>query len=161
VIIVNNPESYVNGNTVLKPEFDDYKQKFNNNKKQQHQKIREKNLKVKMTVVRNIVVAFLIGVTIIWRYGIVYNMQGNINSLDYNIKETIAENDSLNIKLATLSNLSTLEDVSTKKLNMVRMDSNQIIYSDLTKNNFKISKIVLSESKTESGFIDKIMKLLF
>ena len=114
-----------------------------------------------MTVVRNIVFAFLIGVTIIWRYGIVYNIQGNINSLDYNIKETIAENDSLNIKLATLSNLSALEDVSTKKLNMVRMDSNQIVYSDLTKNNFKINKIVLSGSKTENGFVDKIIKLLF
>ncbi|MDV3427299.1 MAG: cell division protein FtsL [Bacillota bacterium] len=161
MIIVNNPESYINGNTVLKPEFDDYKQKFNNNKKLQNQKIRERNLKAKMTVVRNIVIAFLLGVAIIWRYGIVYNMQANINSLDYNIKETIAENDSLNIKLATLSNLSTLEDVSTKKLNMVRMDSNQIVYSDLSKNNFKINKIVLSGSKSESGFIDKIMKLLF
>lgn len=161
MIIVNNPQSYVNGNTVLKPEFDDYKQKFNNSKKLQNQKKREKNLKVKMTVIRNIVIAFLIGITIVWRYGIIYNMQGNINSLDNSIKETIAENDSLNIKLATLSNLSTLEDVSTKKLNMVRMDSNQIVYSDLTKNNFKINKIVLSGSKTESGFIDKIMKLLF
>lgn len=161
MIIVNNPQSYVNGNTVLKPEFDDYKQKFNNSKKLQNQKIRERNLKIKMTVLINIVIAFLIGITIVWRYGIIYNMQGNINNLDNSIKETIAENDSMNIKLATLSNLSALEDVSTKKLNMVRMDSNQIVYSDLTKNNFKINKIVLSGSKTENGFIDKIMKLLF
>jgi len=158
---MNKEQSYISGNTVLKPEFEEYKDKFNNNKKLQNQKIREKRLEFKMTVVRNIVIAFAIGIIIIWRYGTVYNIQGNINSLDNNIKELIAENDSLNIKLVTLSNLSTLENVSVKKLGMIREDSNQIVYSDLTKNNFKISKIVLSESKTEAGYFDKIKKLLF
>jgi cell division protein FtsL len=161
VIIVNNQGSYINGNTALKPEFDDYKEKFNSKKKLENQKIREKRLKVKLSVVRNIVFAFLISVSIIGRYGIVYNMQGNINKVDKNIKEIIAENDDLNIKLATLSNLSTLENVSTGKLAMVREDSNQIVYSDLTKNNFKISKIILSSDKANDGIIDKIKNLLF
>lgn len=161
MIIVNNPGSYVNGNTALKPEFEDYKEKFNNNRKLQNQKIRDKRLKLKLAVVRNIIIAFLIGISIIGRYGIVYNMQGNINKLNNNIKEIIVENDDLNIKLATLSNLSTLEDVSTKKLAMVREDSNQIVYSDLTKNNFKINKIILSSDKAKDSIIVKIKNLLF
>lgn len=161
MILVNNPQSYVNGNTVLKPDFDNYKEKFKNNKKLQDQKKREERLKLKMAVVRNIAIAFFIGIAIICRYGAIYNMQGSINKLNSDIKEITAENDSLTVKLATLSNLSKLEEVSTEKLGMVCEDSNQIVYSDLTKNNFKINKIVLSEEKTGSSFADKIKKLLF
>lgn len=161
MIVVKNPNYYVNGNTVLKPDFDDFKEEHSRKKRIQDQKVRDKKLKFKLSLVRNIAISFIIGLLIIFRYGLIYNMQGNINTLNTNIKSVVAENDSLTIKLATKSNLKTLEDVTTSKLGMVKENSSQVIYSDLNKNNFSISNMIITGKNSKGTLIDKIMRLLF
>ncbi|MBM7869371.1 cell division protein FtsL [Clostridium pascui] len=154
-------ESYINGNTVLAPEPEisqNEGHKENNNKKgtKKDKKISSGKLKA----LRNIGVTFIIGVTLIGRYSMIYGMQRELNAIGLEINTINKENENLRVELVKFNNLQYIEDVATKKLNMVSPTKSNIMYCNLKNEMVKASQKQLDTQKDE-GFIKNFFSKLF
>ncbi len=111
-----------NGNTVLKPQYepqiekDKVKEKKSNTK---GTKNTTKAFKKKFKTLRNIIIAFIIGVTLVARYGILYSMQKDLSNINSHISEVEKENENLKVELVHYNNLSNIEKVAGQNLKMV------------------------------------------
>ena len=90
-MIVVNEESLISGNTVLKPKYspsrNTEKEEEARNRKVKH-KHRNKRLKNKIKIIRSIAFTFVLGLILVGRYSIIYNMQKELNSIKLNVNNT-------------------------------------------------------------------------
>lgn len=146
-MIITDKNEYINGSTVLAPnsypevkkgakEKITTKEKTTNDRKAL---IEEKNkrLKNKLKIIRNISLVFIVGVTIVGRYGKIYSMQRELNGLNKQISDINKDNESLKVELLKYNNLSLIEEIATTKLKMVKPTKADIIYVDMTKEAMK------------------------
>ena len=164
-VVMMSKENMVRGNTVLAPQYEpkepDRKQHEELKRAKEAQKAnREKRVKNKAKVIMNIGVAFIIGLTIIYRYVALYNIRQELTTVKGQVMAVDKENEDLKVVLAKSRNIEDIEKVATEKLNMVRADRNQAVYADLTKENFKNTSNKNNE-ETEVGFLQKIINKLF
>ncbi len=96
-----------------------------------------KAFKKKFKTLGNIIIAFIIGVTLVARYGILYSMQKDLSNINSHISEVEKENENLKVELVHYNNLSNIEKVAGQNLKMVPPDKDSAIYTDLSYNNFK------------------------
>lgn len=154
-------ESYISGNTVLAPEPEVSQ---NEGHKEKHSKKGiKKNKKIsneKLKTIRNIGIAFVIGVTLIGRYSMIYGMQRELNAMDVQINTINKDNENLRVELVKFNNLQYIEDVATKKLNMVSPTKSNIMYCNLKNEMVKAPEKQLETQKDE-GLMKKIFSKLF
>jgi len=158
-------ENMVRGNTVLAPQYEprepDRKQQEELRRAKEVQKAnREKRVKNKAKLIMNIGIGFIIGLTIIYRYGILYNIRQELTTVKGQVMAVSKENEDLKVVLAKSRSIDDIEKVATEKLHMVRADRNQVVYSDLTKENFKNTSNKNNE-ETEVGFLQRFINKLF
>ena len=134
-MIMMNKENYVNGNTVLAPIYEPVdaskKQKLNKIKK-----IKNKKTNIKVKFLSYMALAFIAGLILVFRYASMYSVEKNLSNIK---NETIIlnqENDDMKVQLVKVSNLDNVQNIATNKLHMVKVNQNQVIYADLTKENF-------------------------
>lgn len=154
-------ESYINGNTVLAPE-PEISQNGGHKEKNSKKGIK-KDKKVpsgKLKSLRNIGVTFIIGVTLIGRYSMIYGMQRELNAIGLEINTINKENENLRVELVKFNNLQYIEDVATKKLNMVSPTKSNIMYCNLKNEMVKASEKQLDVQKDE-GLIKNFFSKLF
>ena len=153
-----NEDIMIRGNTVLAPNQVPYV----NREKEKKQIIKKKNKKAKKQAVfiRNIFIAFIIGLTLIGRYSAIYNMQQQLNSIKSNINEMNKENDNLKVELVKYNNLHYIEDVATNKLHMITPNRNDAIYANISKNTI-ISSTATTNTDANKSFISKVVKKIF
>nr|WP_242977215.1 MULTISPECIES: cell division protein FtsL [Clostridium] len=156
------------GNTVLKPQYEPQIEKDKEKEKKEqykrNKKIQQKLLKKKFKTLRNIILAFILGVTLVARYGILYGMQKELSGVNSEISEVEKESENLKVELVHHSNLSNIEKVAGQNLKMVPPDKDSAIYTDLSYNNFK-----KEDSKNHIGekhnafleFFSNLKKVLF
>lgn len=154
-------ESYINGNTVLAPEpeisqNERHKEKYSKKRIKKDKKISSGKLKL----LRNIGFTFLIGVTLIGRYSMIYGMQRELNAIGVEINTINKENENLRVELVKFNNLQYIEDVATKKLNMISPTKSNIMYCNLKNEMVKAPEKQLDSQKDE-GVIKKIFSKLF
>ncbi|WP_097025804.1 hypothetical protein [Clostridium peptidivorans] len=153
--------SYINGNTVLAPEPEISQ---NERHKEKHSKKGiNKGKKIssgKLKALRNIGVTFIIGVTLIGRYSMIYGIQRDLNAIGLEINSINKENENLRVELVKFNNLQYIEDVATKKLNMVSPTKSNIMYCNLENEIVKAPEKQLDTQKDE-GLIKKIFSKLF
>jgi len=158
-------DNVIRGNTVLAPQYEP----TNPEKKQQedlrkaraiNKANREKRVKSKMKIMINIGVAFIIGLVLIYRYVVMYNIRQDLSNIKSQVAAVNKENDNLKVILVSASSINEVEKTATEKLHMVRANRNQVVYADLTKDNFKNTSNKNNED-TEVGFIQKIINKLF
>lgn len=164
-VVMMSKENLVRGNTVLAPQYEpsnpDRKQQEELRRVKAAEKAnREKRVKNKAKVLMNIGIAFVIGLSIIYRYVVLYNIRQNLTSIKGQIVAMDKENEDLKVVLAKSRRIDDIEKIATEKLHMVRADRNQAVYSDLTKENFKNTSNKNNEG-TEAGFLQKIINKLF
>ncbi|MHC1682526.1 MAG: hypothetical protein AB6733_06210 [Clostridiaceae bacterium] len=162
-MIIGNDELYVNGNTVLKPNRVQYEKQNNEQyeklKKQQKQLKRkeEKEAKIKkVKVISLILLAFVLGFTVVLRYSLIYSVQKEYVEARQGIAQLNKENESLQINLIKLEDN---QDVKAKiaSLKMVSPNKNTCVNVDLNKEVFNEKK----ENKTEEGVLSYIKQLIF
>lgn len=153
-----NEEIMIRGNTVLAPSRVPYVNR-ENEKKQKIKKINRKT-KSKALFIRNVFLAFIIGLTLIGRYSAIYNMQQQLNSVKSNINEMNKENDNLKVELVKYNNLHYIEDVATNKLHMISPNRNDAIYANISKETI-ISTSTGANSDSGTSFISKMVKKIF
>jgi cell division protein FtsL len=143
---VLNEKYVINGNTVLAPNYMPYRE---SEQKGQVRKNRsnKKNINKKIIVMRNIMIAFIVGITLVGRYCIIYNLQSELNTTKQNISALSKENENLKVELVKYNNIQYIEDVAVKKLGMVTPDRNDAIYADVSKETIITAKGESNEGK--------------
>ncbi|WMJ81362.1 hypothetical protein RBU49_03650 [Clostridium sp. MB40-C1] len=166
-MIVKNKKNPTSGSSALVPEYspsrhiDERKLKELEQSKKEHIKInREKKAKHKAKVLRNIIVGFILAITLIYRYCFIYNMEKNVMDVKKQISMVNAENESLKIGLLKYNNIELIEKTASEKSSMIPKSRTNVMYVNLNKDNFKeISKG--QEKNKGNSFIEKIKKILF
>lgn len=164
-MIVVKEDSYIRGNTVLAPghtnaqEEHTYEQ-YKKEKNKIIKKNKQKRVTSKAKILRNILVTFIVGVTLVARYCMLYNMQKELSAVKSSIVSLNKENENLKVELVKYSSLQIVEETAFKKLAMVLPDKNDAIYTNLSKDNIGDNN-AKSNVKKQATFTDKIKKLLF
>lgn len=164
-MIVVNENSVIRGNTVLKPEYDPYKDKQAERDKERKRKIkqnkqRNKRMKSKVKIMRNIALTFIIGMTLVARYCIIYDMQRELNSIKSSISYTNRENENLKVELVKYNNLQFIEETATNKLQMTKPDKGLAVYTNLSKEVIQ-SREKKKEIEEQKNIWNKLRKVLF
>ncbi len=82
---------------------------------------------------RNIGIVFVIGVVLIARYSIIYNMQMQLNSTQNRVDKINKQNENLTVELVKYNNLGYIEDTAINKLHMIQPQKSSAVYADLNK----------------------------
>ena len=161
---MDDKRGMISGNTVLAPQYlpkekdkyEELKKLRNENKKKQ----KLKQIKSKKKVLRNIAITFILGVTLIGRYSMLYNVQRDLNRINTQISTVKVENENLKVELLKFSNIHYIEEKAISQLHMIRPDKDQVIYTDLSKNNFgKLTKEKV-ENK-QQNLMEKFKNMIF
>lgn len=158
---------YISGNTVLVPDFTPEKKRdkeeYEKLKKARQENLNQKKakrLKEKKNTLAYILASFAICVILVSRYTTMYSMEKKLSKLKADINTINIENESLKLALLKVSNLQHIEEVATNKLHMIKVDKNNVIYADLSKDN--LGKTANEEKKTtQENIMDKIKNILF
>lgn len=162
-MIVVNEESFINGSTALKPEYmptETPVEREKKKKKRGHNKNKKLRLKNKLKIMRNIAITFIVGLTLVARYSMIYDMQRELNSIKVNINETNKENENLKVELVKYNNLKYIEDNATNKLHMIQPDKGTVIYTDLDKKVVKKTE-KKNDNEIQQNIWNKLKKVLF
>lgn len=158
-------EFYINGNTLPKPEIRDPREKekyeeLKKSKRESKESIHNRRVKKKLKVMRNIIFVFIIGITLIWRYSVLYSTQQQITKAKITSNTINSDNENLRLMLLKNSNMKTVEEYAVNNIKMVYPDKNQALYENLNKNNFKMAS-TSNKNGVSLNIINKIKKLLF
>lgn len=162
---MNQRELYINGNTLPKPEIRDPKEKekyeeLKKSKRESKEAIHNKRVKKKLKVMRNILVAFLLGLTLIMRYSVLYSTQQEINKSKVMASSLNSDNENLRLILLKNSNMKTVEEYAVNNFKMIYPDKSKVVYENINKNNFKTATNS-NKISVSINIINKIKKLLF
>lgn len=165
-MIITNKNNIVSGNNALSPQnipskhLDETKYRDFEKSKRQHLKInKEKSIKKKIKVLTNIILGFTIGITLIYRYSLIYNIEKDITQVNREISKVDSQNENLKIGLLKYNNIGEIEKKSTKELNMIPQSISNVIYIDLKKNNF--NSFSKQEDKKSNNLLKKLKDILF
>ncbi|MCY6483712.1 hypothetical protein OW763_05035 [Clostridium aestuarii] len=165
-MIVANKKNTVNGNNALAPEYvpsrgiNDHKYKDLKQSKKDHKKInKQKQIRSKTSVLRNIILAFTVCITLVYRYSLIYNMEKDILDIKKQISKVNAENENLRIGLLMFNNIESIERNAIDNLNMIPKSRANAVYANLEKNNF--NEITKVKDKSNESVLAKIKKILF
>ena len=161
-VIVEKNNFEINGNTVLAPDESFKKRKYEDlekSRKQIEHSKKLKDMKKKKSVLKNIFLGFIIGMTIIARYCMIYSYQDEITKTKAKIETLSKENDTYKVELIKFRNIGYIEEIATTKLHMVKPRISDIQYCNLSKNNLDTKEKL--EVKTSNNIINKIKNIIF
>ena len=161
-MIIEKNKFEIHGNTVLAPDESFKKQRYEDlekSRKQINDGKNQRDIKKKKSVLVNILLGFVIGVTIIARYSIIYNIQDTTSKTRDEIAALNKENDAYKVQLIKFRNISYIEKTATEKLHMVKPRISDIQYCNLSKDNLNTKEQV--EMKISNNIINKIKDIVF
>lgn len=161
-MIVAKNKFELDGNTVLAPDEQVRKRKYEElekSRQQTQQSKKIKDIKNKKSILKNILLLFVIGITIIARYCMIYNYQDTTSKARAQIETLNKENDAYKLELIKFRNISHIEQTAITKLHMVKPSIGDVQYCNLSKNNLVTAE--KSEVKISSDIISKIKNIIF
>ncbi|MEA5008388.1 hypothetical protein [Clostridium tyrobutyricum] len=151
-LIVMNEDKIISGNNAIQPEYETYKPTVKKVKVKKNN--RKKQTKHKIKVMRNIGIVFVIGVVLIARYSIIYNMQMQLNSTQNRVDKINKQNENLTVELVKYNNLGYIEDTAINKLHMIQPQKSSAVYADLNKTIIKEDPS--KDKKKINSILDKV-----
>ncbi|WP_446899314.1 hypothetical protein ACSVC9_05360 [Clostridium sp. LBM24168] len=130
-LILMNENKMINGNNAINPEYESHESVVQRKKTKTKNKKRSTSNKLK--VMRNIAIIFAVGIVLIARYSIIYNMQKELSFAQSRVNELNRENENLKVDLVKYNNLQYIEDNAVKKLHMGEPEKSIAVYADLDK----------------------------
>lgn len=167
-MVMMGKQKIVNGNTVLVPQYEPSspaeKERYEKLKKAKRESLghrRYKRNKRKAKTLLNITLAFVIGISFVWRYSVMYNTQKNLNDTKTQINNLSIENENIKVNLLKNSNVGMVEATAISKLKMVYPEKNHVVKCNLEKQNFEKQVPSKNSSSKSEGFIAKIKSMFF
>lgn len=143
--------------TVSKPN-DKEIQKFKNFKNVKNRERIEKDKNKHSSIIKIVAIGFLLGITIMVRYSIIYSNQSQISNIKNEITNVRYNSDELKVQLLKFSDIKKIDEKSKTEFKMIEPKIANIYFYDLSKDNFSDEKDKKSQKKS---FIDKIIEYLF
>jgi cell division protein FtsL len=116
---------------------------------------KRRNPKHKVSTIRNIAIVFVVGVVLVARYSMIYNMQLQLTSIQNRVDDVNRQNENLTVELVKYNNLEYIEDNAIHKLHMIQPQKSSAVYADLNK---PIINQETSDKDDSSNIIQKIIK---
>jgi cell division protein FtsL len=158
---------YINGSTVYAPERlresplkKEKYEKLRKTKIERINRVKKKKNAQKRRVMVSIITVFGVGLSLIWGEAQVYGNQMELTKIKKEIVDVNRQNDDLKIQLLKVSSLENIKQNAENKLHMIIPDRKNVIYADLSKDNFNEETKDGSESKTKDLWL-RIKNLLF
>jgi hypothetical protein len=161
-LIVAKNTLQMDGNTVLSPDESFRKGRYHDlekSRKQAEQAKRKKDIEYKKSVLKNILLVFVIGVAIITRYCMIYSYQDTASKAKAQIDIVNKENSAYKVQLIKFKNINYIEKVALGRLNMVKPQISDLEYVNLSKNNLGVKSEL--QVKKGSAILDKIKSIIF
>lgn len=163
-MIITNNKNIINGSNALAPQSipgrDIQRQRDLERLRKEHQRInREKAINKKAVVLRSILLLFVIGLALIYRYSVIFNMEKDALDIKKQISIINAENESIKIELLKYNNIQLLEEEAFKNLDMIPKSVDNGVYIDLEESNFQ-NNTKEGEDVSDTLF-SKIKKILY
>jgi cell division protein FtsL len=164
---MKNKNMYVSGSTAYAPE----RNTENPITREEYEKLRrakiersnrakqKKNAKKRGTIV-TIAGVFIIGFGVIWSEAQVYGIQNQLSSIKKEIVEVNKLNEDLRLQLVKVSSINNIKTIAEDKLHMSTPSRTNVMFADLSKNNFSELPKDNREGKAKELFL-KIKNLLF
>lgn len=152
----------MDGNTVLSPDESFRKRRYDDlekSRKQAEQAKIQKDIKYKQSVLKNILLVFVIGVTIITRYCMIYSYQDVASKAKAQLEIVDKENSGYKVQLIKFRNINYIEEIALGRLNMVKPQISDIEYMNLSKNNLGVKSEL--QVKKSNIFLEKIKNIIF
>jgi hypothetical protein len=161
-VIVAKNTLQMDGNTVLSPDESFRKRRYDDlekSRKQAEQAKIQKDIKYKQSVLKNILLVFVIGVTIITRYCMIYSYQDTASKAKAQLEIINKENSGYKVQLIKFRNINYIEEIALGRLNMVKPQISDIEYMNLSKNNLGVKSEL--QVKKSTKILDKIKDIIF
>lgn len=161
-MIVVDKEKVVNGSNAMSTVVEPQRQRSKTEaprKRTSTKTTRKTELKSKLKVMSTVSICFMVGVLLIGRYTTIYKNQNAIRNLKSEIESLKYNNDDLKVHLLKFEDINAVDKEAREKFTMITPGVNNVIYSDLSKNNFG-EKTESKSSKTKEVF-EKIKNILF
>jgi cell division protein FtsB len=161
-VIIEKNKFETLGNTVLAPDEAFRKRNYEDLEKSREQikhSKRLKNMRKKKNTLISISLGFVVGLTIVARYSMIYNYQNATFKAKAEIEVLNKENEAYKVQLIKFKNISYIEEIATEKLHMVKPRISDIEYCNLSKNNLETKEV--SEVKISNTIISKIKNIIF
>jgi hypothetical protein len=161
-VIVAKNTLQMDGNTVLSPDESFRKGRYDDlekSRKQAEQAKRQKDIENKQSVLKNILLVFVIGVTIITRYCMIYSYQETASKAIAQLELVNKENSAYKVQLIEFKNINNIEKIALGRLNMVKPRISDVEYMNLSKNNLGVKSEL--QVKKSSAILDKIKSIIF
>lgn len=161
-LIVAKNTLHMDGNTVLSPDESIRKSRYHDlerSRKQAEQAKRQKDIENKQSVLKNILLVFIIGVAIISRYCMIYTYQDTASKSKAQIQILNKENSAYKVQLIKFKNINYIEKIALGRLNMVKPQISDVEYINLSKNNLGVKSEL--QVKKSSTILEKIKSIIF
>lgn len=161
-MIIEKNNFVMDGNTVLAPDDQIKRRKYEElekSRQQTNQSKRQKDMKKKKNIMINISLVFVFGFIIIFRYCMIYSYQDTTAKAKSEIEVLNKANDGYKVELIKFRNISYIEKIATENLHMVKPRISDIQYCNLSKNNLGTKENL--QLKVSNDIVNKIKNFIF
>ena len=164
--MVQMKNNYVYGTAAKKIEYDVYE---HNNVLKEKKKYKS-NIFLKVKIVAAILLLFLGGLTVMYRYALIADLNYEINNKERNYENLRNENSRIKVAIENQTNLSKIMEIAQNDLGMQKPDRYQILHIRVPKTNYTVTSEQYKNAKAneanENFFAElintgKIIKKLF
>ncbi|HOJ10800.1 MAG TPA: cell division protein FtsL [Clostridiales bacterium] len=153
--MVQKNNKYVYGTAAEKIQYDVYEK----NKVLKEKKQYKANNAIKLKMVASILLAFLIGFAVMYRYALIADMNYKISNMERQYEKLKNENSRLKVAIENETNLSRISEIAQNELGMQKPDKYQIVHIRVPKTSYTvISDAYKNTTAKENLFVELVRK---
>jgi cell division protein FtsL len=142
--LIQKGKSYIYGTAAEKLEYDVYEE----NKVLKAKKVQKTQNKVKLKMVFNILIVFILFFGVMYRYALITELNYKINKTNISYNEIKNENARTKVEVEKQMDLQKIKETAEKKLGMQKPDKFQVVYVNVPKSDYTV---VADNVKEDSG----------
>jgi len=161
--LIQKNNNYVYGTAAEKIEYDVYEK----NKVLKEKRKYKANILIKVKMVASILLLFLFGLTIMYRYALIADLNYEISNKERQYENLRNENSRIKVAIENETNLTRIMEIAQNNLGMQKPDKYQILHIRVPKTNYTVTSAQYKDTKAKENFLvglinkGEIIKKLF
>ncbi|MCX7746960.1 MAG: cell division protein FtsL [Clostridia bacterium] len=150
-------QTYVYGTAAKKIQYDVYEE----NRVLKEKRLRKRNNKAKVRTVLSILVAFVLGAVVVYRYALITEQNYNLSKLTKNYESLKNENLRYLVDIEKDTDLANIKEIAESRLGMQNPDKYQIVHMKVPKSDYtRVSDTYMNAQKQKNGIIASLVDKL-
>ena len=155
--MIQKDHEYINGSTARKLEYNVYEENEVLKAKKQY----KNNRKAKARVVISVLVVFVAGLVVMYRFALITQLNYNIYKSEKQYYDIRNENMLIRAQVEKDTDLASIKEIAETRLAMQKPDKSQVVYIKVPRNDYTVvmnvqDKVEQLDGNTFSLLIDKI-----